>query len=182
MRKNGRIDDEGKLSVLCGSNCSNNEWRETLPQSRGGAGPMIVMGGWRGLTQRLTQSTGTGASLRARRSGPSVWKRETMPNTNRLTHFLPNHYPFYKAHWLQRCSVYCLLRENSEIAINFCPLADSIHSHSISICYGCPMQHVSMKGVGRSLATNQQELTTKPSVKRLKIMIVLSFSTPELFR
>ena len=132
MRKDGRIDDEGKLSVLCGSNCSNNELRETLPQSRGGAGPMIVMGGVEGgYPEHGHWRLSPGASIGAN-------GMETMPNTNRLTHFLPNHYSSYKPHWLQRCSVYCLLREYSEITINFCPLAYSIHSHLISICYGCP--------------------------------------------
>ena len=49
MRKYGRIDDDGELRVLCGSNCSNSELRKTLAQSRGRAGPIVVMGGRRGV-------------------------------------------------------------------------------------------------------------------------------------
>ena len=158
MRKNGRIDDEGKLSVLCGSNCSNNELRETLPQSRGGADPMIVMGGVEGgYPEHGHWRLSPGASIGAKRM-------ETMPNTNRLTHSIPNHYSFYNAHWLQRCSVCCLLRKNSEITINFCPLAYSIHSHLIFVCYGCPMQHVSSKRRGGGVAwpPTNRSLQRKP--------------------
>ncbi len=70
MRKYGRVDDEGKLRVLCGSNCGDNELRATLPQSPGRVSPMIVM---EGLAQQGHWCLPPGASIGAKRM-------ETMPN------------------------------------------------------------------------------------------------------